>query len=146
MFLLHDGQPYSSSVCNLEHYYIGEDFDGADLMEFNGMDYVRTVKRVVRKNHMKMLRELLEMLEGCLVQQISNATYIFYRNEQNYVGCRDVFNELRPYMSIKMDHRDNNRFGVIERQKTSGLTKELEKLVEANEKQFIEIYNQLKGM
>jgi len=146
VFLLHDGQPYPSSVCNLEHYYIGEDFEGADLMEFNGMDYVRTVKRVVRKSRSEMFKELLEMLEGCLVLQVSNATYIFYRDKQIYIGCGEVFYNLRPYMCIKMDSPHCNKFGVIVRQPIFGLTKELEKLVEANEEQFIKTYNDLRGM
>ena len=145
VFLTHDGQPYPSSVYNLEHYYIGEDFDGADLMEFSGMDYVRTVKRVVRKNHSVMLKELLEMLEGCLVMHSAGSTYVYHKNNPIDIGCSDVFERMRPYMSIKVDSPKACRYGIIEKQSLFATSKEMEKLLKDNEERFVDVYNQLKG-
>jgi len=146
VFLTHDGQPFTSSVCNLEHYYIGEDFDGADLMEFNGMDYARTVKRRVRKSHSEMLKELLEKLEGCMVQQTTTETSVFYKNKVVSIGCRDTFSCLCPYMAIKLDRPDFEKYGIIERRSLFIFSKEMEKLIKDNAERFWNIYNALKGM
>lgn len=145
VFLAHDGQPFTSSICNLEHYFIGEDREGADLMEFSGMDYVRTVKRVVKKSWNEMFKELLEMLEGCLVlSNPSGDTFVCYKNECILLGCGDVFKCLRPYLSIKLDKPQ--KYGIIEKQSLFIFSKEMEKLIKENENNFSKVYNRLKGM
>jgi hypothetical protein len=141
-----DQEPLSAPYRGrLDHYFIGEDFDGADLMEFDGMDYVRTVKRVVRKSHLEMFREMLEMLAGCLV--ISNPggdSFVCYKNECILLGCGTVFECLRPYLSIKLDKPQ--KYGIIERQSLYIYTKDIERLIKENENKFLKVYDRLKGM
>jgi len=128
-------------------YLIGEDREGAELMEFNGMDFVRTVKRVVKKSPMEMFKELLEMLEGCLVKwdMGTRTSYVGYKNELVPIGCHESFNVLRPYMRVLFDN-PRLQYGIIEKQSLFIFSKEIEKLHEENEEKFLKVYNQLKGM
>ena len=127
-------------------YYIGEDREGAELMEFSGMDFVRTVKREVRKSPMEMFKELLEKLEGCLVKCISdaNVTKLFYKDMSHNIGCRSTFDHLRPFMSIKMNGQE--KYGIILRPSCDVQSLTLAIFLRDNEKMFNQIYNTLKGM
>ena len=128
-------------------YFIGEDRDGAELMEFNGMDYVRTVKREVKKSWNDMLKELMEMLEGCLVKWDvgTQTSYVGYKNELVPIGCHESFNVLRPYMRVLFDN-PRLQYGTIEKQSLFIFSKEIEKLHKENKEKFLKVYNQLKGM
>jgi len=140
-------EQHGPSVGNMSSpYFIGEDREGAELMEFNGMDFVRTVRRVVKKSHVEMFKETLEKLEGCLVQGSSGETYVYYKNEPFVIGCGDVFEKMRPYMSVKVDKPKTCIYGVIEKQSLFIFSKEMEKLLNDNANRFLGVYNALKGM